>query len=77
MVQALVELDENTNRVLNIVKAKFSLKDKGEAIQFVVSEYIEFENEPELKPDFIKKMLEIQKQKSFRVNDFAKRYGID
>ena len=53
MVQALVELDENTNRVLNIVKAKFSLKDKGEAIQFVVSEYIEFENEPELKPDFI------------------------
>ena len=77
MVQALVELDENTNRVLNIVKAKFSLKDKGEAIQFVVSEYIEFENEPELKPDFIKKMLEIQKQKSFRVNEFAKRYGID
>lgn len=77
MVQALVELDNNTNRVLNIVKAKFGLKDKGEAIKFVVTEYIEFENEPELRPDFIKKMQEIGKQKSIRVDDFAKRYGLN
>jgi len=77
LVQALVELDNNTNRVLNIVKAKFGLKDKGEAIKFVVTEYIEFENEPELRPDFIKKMQEIGKQKSIRVDDFAKRYGLN
>jgi len=76
MVQALIELDDNTNRVLNIVKAKFGLKDKGEAIQYVVSEYIEFEDEPELQPDFIQKMKEIKKQKSIRVNNFAERYGI-
>ena len=76
MVQALIELDNNTNRVLNIVKAKFGLKDKGEAIQYVVSEYIEFENEPELKPEFIKKMEEIKKQKSIRVDNFAERYGL-
>ncbi len=76
MVQALIELDDNTNRVLNVVKAKFGLKDKGEAIQYVVSEYIEFEDEPELRPEFIKKMEEIKKQKSIRVNDFAKRYGL-
>jgi hypothetical protein len=76
MVQALVELDDNTNRVLNIVKAKFGLKDKGEAIQYVVSEYIEFEDEPELRPEFIKKIEEIKKQKSIRVNNFAERYGL-
>jgi len=76
MVQALVELDNNTNRVLNIVKAKFDLKDKGEAIKYVVSEYIEFENEPELKPEFIVKMEKIKKQKSIKVNNFASRYGI-
>ena len=76
MVQALIELDENTNRVLNIVKAKFGLKDKGEAIQYVVSEYIEFENEPELRPEFIRKMEEIKKQKSIRVDNFAQRYGL-
>lgn len=76
MVQALIKLDENTNRVLNVVKAKFGLRDKGEAIEFVVSEYIEFENEPELKPEFIEKIESIKKQKSIRVDNFAKRYGI-
>ena len=76
MVQALVKIDGNTNRVLSIVKAKYGLKDKGEAIQHVVKEYIEFENEPELKPEFIKKIKKIRKQKSIRVDDFAKRYGL-
>ena len=76
MVQALVELDENTNRVLNMVKAKYCLKDKGEAITFVVSEYIEEQNEPELRPEFIKKMKRIQKQKAIRIKDFAKHYGL-
>ena len=76
MVQALVELDDNTNRVLNIVKAKYNLKDKGEAIKMVVSEYIEYEGEPELKPEFIEKMKRISKEKSIRVNDFAARYGL-
>ena len=76
MVNALVQLDENTNRVLNVVKAKFGLKDKGEAIRFVVREYIEMENEPELRPEFIAKMKKIEKQKSIRVDDFAKRYGL-
>ena len=76
MVQALIELDNNTNRVLNIVKAKFGFKDKGETIKFVVSEYVDYENEPELRPEFVKKMQEIQKQKSIRVDDFAMRYGL-
>ena len=76
MVQALVELDENTNRVLNIVKAKFGLRDKGEAIQFVVTEYIDSEDEPELRPEFINEIHKIKKQKSIKVADFAKRYGL-
>lgn len=76
MVQALIELDENTNRVLNIVKAKFGLKDKSEAIKVVVTEYIEMEEEPELKPEFIQKMAQIMKQKSIKVDDFGKRYGL-
>jgi len=76
MVNALVQLDENTNRVLGIVKAKFGLRDKGEAIGYVVGEYIENENDPELRPDFIAKMRKIQKQKSIKVEDFGKRYGL-
>ncbi|MGA1821346.1 MAG: DUF2683 family protein [Thermoplasmatota archaeon] len=77
MVQALINLDENTNRILNIVKAKYDLHDKGEAVEFVVNKYIEYENEPELKPEFIEKMKKIRKEKSIKVYDFAKRYGLD
>jgi len=76
MVNALVQIDDTTNRVLNIVKARYGLKNKGEAIGLIVSEYVEYENEPELKPEFIEKMREISRQKSIRVDDFAKRYGL-
>ena len=75
MVSALVEIDDNTNRVLSVVKAKYELKDKGKAIEFVVNKYIE-EEEPELRPEFIEKIKAIEKQKSIPVDDFAKRYGL-
>jgi len=74
MVQALVQLNDETNRVLNVVKAKHGFRDKAEAIQFVVHRFVEFE-EPELKPEFIEKMKRIVKQPSIRVKDFAKRYA--
>ena len=77
MVQALVKIDENTNRVLSVVKAKYGLKDKGEAIELVVSRYIEEEDEPELRPEFIKKIRELEKQKSIMVKDFGRRYGLE
>ena len=76
MVQALIDLDENTNRVLNVVKAKYNLKDKSEAIKLVIAEYIELEEEPELRPEFIQKMNQISMQKSIVVDNFARRYGI-
>ncbi len=76
MVNALIKIDENTNRVLNIVKARYGLKDKGKAIEIVVSKYIDAENEPELKPEFIEKIKKIEKQKSILVKDFAKRYRL-
>ena len=77
MVQALVEIDENTNRVLNVVKAKYGLRDKGEAIQIVVEKYIEEENEPELKPEYIPKAQKIHKQSPIKVEsvvNLRKRY---
>ena len=77
MTQALIKLNENINRVLNIVKAKYDLKDKSETIEFIVKKYIEYENEPELRPEFIEKINKIKKEKSIRVDDFAKRYGLD
>jgi len=77
MTQALITLNENINRVLNIVKAKYDLKDKSQTIEYIVKKFIEYENEPELKPEFIKKINKIKKEKNIRVDDFAKRYGLD
>ena len=77
MTQALIKLNDNINRVLNIVKAKYDLKDKSETIEYIIKKYVEYENEPELKPEFIEKLKKIKKEKSIRVDDFAKRYGLD
>ncbi|GBE19959.1 hypothetical protein BMS3Abin17_00690 [archaeon BMS3Abin17] len=76
MVNALIKIDENTNRVLNVVKAKFGLKDKGEAINLVVKKFIDFEDEPDLRPEFVKKIRKIEKQKTIKVENFSKRYNI-
>lgn len=76
MVNALIKLDENVNRVLNFVKAKYGFKDKSEAVAFVVNRYVDDEAEPELRPEFVEKMKQIQKQRSIKVDDFAKRYGL-
>ncbi len=76
MVQALVKLDEETNKILNVVKAKNGLKDKAEAIEFVARRFVELE-EPELRPEFVEKMKRIEKQASIRVNDLRKRYGLN
>lgn len=41
MVQAIIDTDDHANRILNIVKAKFGLKDKSEAIEIMAREYEE------------------------------------
>ena len=79
MVQAVINIEENANRVLNIVKAKFGLRDKSEAINLVVSEYEQNSLEPELRPEYIEKAKKIMKDKKIHVgslDNFRKRYGI-
>jgi hypothetical protein len=63
MVQAVTNIDENTNRVLNIVKAKFGLKDKSQPINVVVNEYEENFLEPKLRPEYKDKLQKIVKSK--------------
>ena len=77
MVQAIVNIDEHANRVLNIVKAKFGLRDKSEAINIMAEQYEEEILEPELKPEYIEKALKIHAQPSVKVGTVAnlrKRY---
>ncbi len=72
MVQAVINIDEHANRVLNIVKAKFGLKDKSEAINLVVSEYEQIALEPELRPEYRAKLIKIMKGKHLSREDFEK-----
>lgn len=72
MVQAVINIEENTNRVLNIVKAKFGLKDKSEAINLVVHEYEQNTLEPQLRPEYKVKVAKVMKGKHFSRKDFEK-----
>ncbi|HLC96841.1 MAG TPA: DUF2683 family protein [Candidatus Nanoarchaeia archaeon] len=66
MVQAMINISEDTNQVLNIVKARFNLKDKSEAIEKVVLDYGEDILEPELRPEFIQRIKRIEKEGKFK-----------
>jgi len=77
MVQAIINIDEKTNRILNILKAKYGLKDKSQAIDKMAQQYEEEILEPELRPEFIKKMKKIQKEKTVEIKDFKKHFGLD
>lgn len=78
-VQAMIEIPEEVNRILNIVKAKYNLRDKSEAITKVVTDYGLELLEPELRPEFIEKMKDIGKEKAISVGsieEFKKRYDL-
>ncbi len=66
MVQAMIRISENANQILNIVKAKFNLKDKSEAIEKVVLDYSQEIMEPELRPEYAQKLLRIEENGKFK-----------
>ena len=79
MVKAIVEIDEEANRVINILKAQYGLKDKSQAINRLAKEYREVVMESEFKPEYIRRLLEIQKEPITRVGrpaELRKRYGL-
>lgn len=79
MVQAIIHIDDHTNRVLNIVKAKYGLKDKSAAIELVTRQYEAEILDPELKPEYIEKLKRIESQKAIEigtVENFRKRYNL-
>jgi len=67
MVQAIININEHTNRVLNIIKAKYDLIDKSSAIDLMATQYEEEILEPELKPEYIEKAMKINQQKAVDV----------
>jgi hypothetical protein len=77
MVKAIIDISDHSNHVLKIVKAKYGLNDKSEAIDFITTRYEEEIMEPELRPEFVEKVKKIKKGKFMQVKDFSKRYELD
>ncbi len=76
MVQAVISLSEHADRVINIVKGKFGLKNKSEAIQLIINEYEKELLEPELRPEYVEKMRDRAKEPTVKVKNFRKHFGL-
>lgn len=62
MISARVELDDYSNRVLGIIKIKFGLKDKSEALNKFIELYGEEIMEKGASEEYIKKIIDITKK---------------
>lgn len=62
MVYARISLNEYANKVLNVIKAKFDLRDKSEAINKFIEIFGDEVVEKEANDKYLKNVLEIEKQ---------------
>jgi len=62
MVQAMIEIPSRANQILNIIKARYNLKTKSDAITKVVIECGAGIIEPELRPEYLEKLRIIEKE---------------
>ncbi len=79
MVKAIVEIDEEANRVINILKAQYGLRDKSQAINEMAKQYKVLVLESEVRPEYLKKLDKIHKEPIIRignVDDFKRKYGL-
>ena len=68
MVDARVKLNKYSNKVLTVFKAKHELNDKSEALNKFIETYGPNEVEPEVKEEYIKKLINIE-------TEHLKKYG--
>ena len=60
MVQAMIDIPEEANQVLNIIKARYNLKTKSDAIAKVVLEFGGNILEPKIRPEYLEKLKRIR-----------------
>ena len=77
MVQAIIEISEHANRIISIVKAKYGLKNKSEAINLMAEQYEEEILELNLRPEYVEKMEKRQKEPTVKIKDFKEHFGLE
>ena len=68
MVQSIIDLGENEDRIINIVKAKYGLKNKSQAISLIAKAYEDSFLEPELRPEYLEKLQKTRKGRYLKYN---------
>jgi hypothetical protein len=79
MVQAIINIEEHTNKIINVVKAKYGLKDKSSAINLMAAQYEEEILDSKLKPEYVNKATKIMEQNTLdigTVENLRKKSGI-
>ena len=79
MVKAIVQIDEEANKVINVLKAQYGLRDKSEAINEMAKQYKILVLESDVMPEYLKRLEKIRKEPIIRigsVGEFRKRYGL-
>jgi len=71
MVQAMIKISEEANHILNIVKARYNLKTKSEAISKIVIECSANILEPGLRPEYLEKLQKLEKEKGVSFKNIA------
>jgi len=64
-IQAMIEIPQEVNHILNIIKARYGFKTKSEAIAKVVIMYGAEILEPELRPEYIEKLRNMDEEGKF------------
>ena len=78
MINAMINIPEKANQILNIVKARYNLKTKSEAISMIVLEHGNDILEPKIRPEYIAKLRRIKKEGySEKINNSAEELRIE
>jgi hypothetical protein len=75
MVQALVNLSDEAAYIISLIKAKYALKDKSEAINALAKEYARDNLDFELRPEYVARLRRIEKEGRVRVRDPKKYFS--
>lgn len=71
MVKAVVNLGDHEDRIVSIVKGKFGLHNKSDAINLIIDRYEEECMAPELRPEYREELEEADRGRSKKFTSIA------
>jgi len=77
MVKAIIDIDKETNRVINILKAQHDLRDKSQAINEMARQFKELVLDSDVRPEYVLRLRRIREEPIMRVGtvkEFKRRY---